>query len=135
ESEGKSQHLESERSALVAIQVENRRGVQQDRGQTDAQLNRGLHIRTEHAINNVSAQGEKSKDYTCRPYARVPPAELRRATHHSGRNEDAECHGDQEELADEKSDRRRRKGIENVMQRIGCPGQLPRAEVGLTALL
>jgi hypothetical protein len=135
ERQRKSEHLERERAALVAVHIKNRRGVQQNRSQPDAKLNGGLNIGTEDTVDDVSAKRKKSKNHAPRSDSGVIPTELRRAPHQARRDEYAQCHRHQEKLAHEKRNRRRRKGIENEMQRVCSPGQLPRAEVGLPALL
>src|SRR6202158_1366044 len=58
-----------------------------------------------------------------------------RVAHQPRGNENAQRHRDQKKLARKKSQGRFRKGVEHVVQRVSGPGQLPRAEIGLPALL
>ena len=129
------EHLEGQRSALVAVQVEDRRAIQQDRSQAQTQSNCGLHVGAEHAVHDVPPQREAGERHADRSDRGVVPAETIGAAHQARRNENAQRHRDQEKLADKKRNRRLRKRIEDVVQRVSGPGQLPRAEVRLPALL
>ena len=55
----------------MAVQVEDRRTVKQDRSQPQAQANRWLYVRAKHAVHDVAPQGEAGECDTDRPDGRV----------------------------------------------------------------
>src|SRR5215471_16640445 len=119
----------------MAIQVEDRRGVEQDGSQPDSKLNGRLNVGTKHSVDDVSAKSQQRKDHSSRTNGSVVPTELRRSAHQARGNEDAECHRDQKQLAEKERNRGGGEGVETVVQGVCRPGQLPCAEVRLTALL
>ena len=96
---------------------------------------RGLRIRTEDSVHDVSAQRQERKHDADRSHQGVVPAKLRRPAHHARRNKNAQRHRHQKQLADEKRQRRCREKIKNVVQRVRRPRKLPRTEILLPALL
>src|ERR1700722_20897465 len=119
----------------MAIQIKDRRTEEQDRGQTQTQTYRGLGVGAELPVNNVTSQRQAGERDANRSHRSVVPLEAIGAAHQPCRNKNTQRHRDQKKLADKERGGRLWKRIENVVQGIGGPGQLPRAEVGLPALL
>ena len=126
--ERNGEHLEGQGSSLVAVQIEDCGAIQQDASQANAEPDGWLGIGSKHAVQHVPIQRQAGERDPDRPHHNVIPTEMVGGAHEARRNEDAQRHRDQKKLADKKGKGRRRKGIENVVEGVECPGPFPRTE-------
>ena len=139
--EGHRQQGEGQRISAVRVAIKEEGAIEQHQGHAhfEAKARVGNNLGMKHPAHHVLLQIPKTERDPARSDSDVIPTQAELLAHEASRDEDTQRHRRQKQRGQQRHDSgrctERTPGVEDVMERVSSPSQLPGAEVVLPGLL